>query len=174
MAEPNPPAGGTPAWDAPYPADPYSPAPYPQSDNLPLPAQRSPYIPAPAQSQPIAAMPVEAVIAQIGDIQLTATTVHTPVGSFPLRGSRWHITDHWVAAQRTPTWAVVLAIVGFFCLTIFSLLFLLAKETTYSGIVQVTVTSGPYQYDTRIGVTSQLQVQHAHNMVNYARSLAAV
>ena len=79
-----------------------------------------------------------------------------------------------VASQKTPTWAVVCAVVGFFIVTVFSLFFLLAKQTVYSGVVQVTVTNGLFRYDARLPVTDQAQVQHVHTQVNYVRSLAAL
>lgn len=113
-----------------------------------------------------------AIIAEIGDIRVSSSTIFTPVGQFPLRGSQWTVNDQWVATQRTPTWAILCAIFGFFCLTVFSLLFLLAKQTVYSGVVHVTVTSGRFQYDTRIPVTDQPQVQRLHDLVNYVRSVS--
>lgn len=115
----------------------------------------------------------EAVLAQIGEITITENTVHTPAGPIPLHGSQWMVQDQWMATQKIPTWAIVLAIVGFFCLTIFSLLFLLAKETIYRGHVQVTVSNGAQQYVTYVPVQSYAQVQYVHQQVNYARSLAA-
>jgi hypothetical protein len=69
---------------------------------------------------------------------------------------------------------VVLAVLGFFVVTIFSLLFLLVKESTHRGTVQVTVTNGARQYVARIPVTTQEQVQHVHQQVNYVRALAAL
>jgi hypothetical protein len=114
------------------------------------------------------------VIAQIGEIQVTSTSVRTPAGQFPLKGSQWSVTDQWVAEQKIPTWAIVCAIVGFFCLTFFSLLFLLVKETVYSGVVLVQVHSGPYHYVSRIPVSDQTYVQHVYQQVNYVRSLAAL
>jgi hypothetical protein len=116
----------------------------------------------------------EQVIAQIGEIQVTSTMIRTPTGQFPLRGSRWDVSDQWVAEQKTPTWAVVLAIVGFFCLTLLSLLFLLAKETVYRGVVQVRVSNGPYAYVSRIPVTNQALVQQVYQQVNYVRSLSVM
>lgn len=115
----------------------------------------------------------EPVVAKIGDIQVTTATVHTPVGSIPLAGTQWQVHDHWYATQRTPTWAIVVAIVGFCVLTVFSLLFLLVKETTYVGTVQVSVSNGAWHYVTQIPVTMQPQVQLIHEQVNYVRSLAA-
>jgi hypothetical protein len=114
------------------------------------------------------------VIAQIGEITVTSQTVRTPVGDLPLAGSSWHVTDYWQVEQKTPTWAIVLSIVGFFCLTVFSLLFLLVKETVYRGTVQVTVSNGPWQYVARIPVTDQAQVHYINHQVNYVRSLAAL
>lgn len=112
------------------------------------------------------------VIVQIGEIEVTSSVVRTPAGDIPLSGSSWHVADFWQTEQRTPTWAVVLAVVGFCVLTVLSLLFLLVKETTYRGTVQVTVTNGPRQYVARIPVTDQAQVHHIHQQVNYVRALA--
>lgn len=114
------------------------------------------------------------VVAQIGDIRVSSTTIYTPNGEMPLQGSQWLVTDQWHATQKTPTWAIVLAIVLFFCLTVFSLLFLLAKEVVYTGMVQVVVTSGTRQHVTRIPVSSQGQVTGIHQQVNYVRSLASM
>lgn len=114
------------------------------------------------------------VIAQIGEIQVTSTSIRTPTGEFPLRGSHWTVTDHWLTEQRTPAWAVVLAIVGFCVVPFFSLLFLLVKESIFRGMVQVTVSNGPHVYVARIPVAHQGQVQSLYNQVNYVRSLAAL
>jgi hypothetical protein len=114
----------------------------------------------------------EPVIVRIGDIEITSTMVRTPAGQFALRGSQWSVTDQWVAEQRIPQWAIVAAIVGFCCLTVFSLLFLLAKEYVYRGAVTVSVTNGPHQYVSRIPVVSQEHVQLVYSQVNYVRSLA--
>ena len=59
-------------------------------------------------------------------------------------------------------------------LTVFSLFFLLVKETVHRGTVQVTVTNGAWQYLARIPVRSQVQVLQIHQQVNYVRSLAAL
>lgn len=114
----------------------------------------------------------EPVVVRIGDIEVTSTMIRTPAGQFALRGSQWSVTDQWVAEQRIPQWAIVAAIVGFCCLTVFSLLFLLAKEYVYRGAVTVSVTNGPHQYVSRIPVVSQEHVQQVYSQVNYVRSLA--
>ncbi|MGA8113374.1 MAG: hypothetical protein WCA46_06905 [Actinocatenispora sp.] len=121
-------------------------------------------LPVPAAAEP--------VLVRIGEIHVTPGTVHTPHGSFPLRGSTWMLTDRVHPVQRTPGWAIALAIVGFFCLTFFSLLFLLAKETRYGGFVEVFVGNGHHQYVARIPVTDPAVAHAVNEKVNYARSLA--
>ncbi len=114
------------------------------------------------------------VIVQVGEIGVTSTVVHTPAGDIPLAGSTWQVSDYWHSEQRIPKWAIVAAIGGFCLLTVFSLLFLLVKETVARGTVQVTVTNGTQQYVARIPVTSQEQVAFLNQQVNYVRSLAAL
>ncbi|NBE80269.1 hypothetical protein GVV04_04535 [Micromonospora sp. NEAU-HG-1] len=113
-----------------------------------------------------------AVAVQIGEIMVTPPEIRTPAGVLPLAGAQWHVADYWQKEEKIAPWAIVCAILGFFCLTIFSLLFLLIKETRHQGTVQVTVTSGHRQYVARIPVTDQSQVMHVNNQVNYARSLS--
>jgi hypothetical protein len=113
----------------------------------------------------------EQVLVQIGEIAVTNTTVYTPSGPIPLRGSQWAVQDQWLSEQKTPTWAIVLAIVGVFVVCLFSLLLLLVKETRFHGTVNVTVTNGNQQYAARIPVYHQQQVHHIYNQVNYVRSL---
>jgi hypothetical protein len=150
------------------PAYPGPPSPYPGPPS----AYSGP--PSPYSGPPSSYAVDEPVIMQIGEIQVTATTVRTPAGTFPLQGSQWTVTDQWITEQKIPTWAIVLAIVLFFCLTVFSLLFLLAKETTHRGVVQVHVVNGPHQYVARIPAADQNQVQYLYQQVNYVRSLAAM
>lgn len=104
---------------------------------------------------------------------MTSSTVHTPMGDLPLTGSTWQVSDYWQHEEKTPVWAIATAILGFFVLTVFSLLFLLVKETRHHGTVQVTVTSGHRQYVARIPVRSQDEVRQINEQVNYVRSLAA-
>jgi hypothetical protein len=122
-------------------------------------------------TQPVAAQPV---IAQIGEIRLTSSTVWTPAGGFPLRGSEWTVYDQWFTERRRPTWAVVLAIAFFFLVAFFSLLLLRVRRTVSRGVLVVSVRNGPHRYDTRIPVTDQAQAHAVHRQVNYARSLAAL
>jgi len=114
------------------------------------------------------------VIVQIAEIGVTSTVVHTPAGDLPLAGSQWLVNDYWFTQQRTPKWAVVAAIAGFCILTVFSLLFLLIKESVAQGTVQLTVTSGTRQYVARIPVQDQAAVTAINQQVNYVRTLAAL
>lgn len=129
-------------------------------------------LPAPSSPVAVPAQP-EPVLVQIADMSVTQSVVYTPVGPIPVRGSQWFVQDQWLEHKRIPTWAVVLTIVGFFCLTVLSLLFLLIKESYYEGTVDVTVINGSQQYTTRIPVTNQWQVQQVYQQVNYMRMLAA-
>jgi hypothetical protein len=153
LQNPGPPYPGSPQSASPFPASPFSGSP---SDSYQLAAQPGP------------------VIVQIGELAVTSTMVRTPAGDIPLAGSTWHVTDYWHNEQKIPKWAIVMTVVGFCVLTVFSLLFLLAKETVYRGTVQVTVTNGAHQYVARVPVTDQAQVAHLHQQVNYVRSLAAL
>lgn len=117
--------------------------------------------------------PAEQVLTQIGEITITQTTVHTPNGPIPLRGAQWLGQDHWHHEQKMATWGIVLAVVLFFCIGPFSLLFLLAKESRYSGTVDVTVSSGSRQYTARIPIQSHQHAHHVHQQVTYARSLSS-
>jgi len=139
----------------PYPSDPWS-------------------VPPPAFMPPPDAVAPGPVIVQVGEIGVTSAVVHTPAGDIPLAGSNWQVSDYWHSEQKIPTWAIICAIVGFCVLTVFSLLFLLVKETVPRGTVQVTVTNGTRQYVSRIPVTDQAQVAYIHQQVNYIRSLAAL
>jgi hypothetical protein len=105
---------------------------------------------------------------------VTSTSVRTPAGEFPLRGTTWQVTELWLPEQKTPTWAIVLTIVGFFVVGPFSLLFLLVRQTVYRGVAQVTVNSWTHQYVARIPVTDSAHVQYLQHQVNYVRSLAAL
>ncbi|MDM4784395.1 hypothetical protein QTS76_35095 [Micromonospora sp. b486] len=154
-------AAEPPAYD-PWSAMP--PAVAPPTEQFPAAPQfAAPPVP-PAQS---------AVAVQIAEIMVTPPVIRTPAGVLPLAGASWYVTDCWQKEEKIAPWAVVAAILGFFCLTVFSLLFLLIKETRHYGTVQVTVSSGGHQYVARIPVTDQFQVQQLNNQVNYARSLSA-
>ncbi|CAM3935275.1 hypothetical protein ACXYTP_04405 [Tsukamurella ocularis] len=113
------------------------------------------------------------VLVSIGDIHCTRTEIITPVGSFPVRGSQWTVTDHSVTTSAIPGWAIAVAILGIPVMCFFSLFFLLVKETTTQGFVQVTAF-GPEgrSFTTSVPVYSFAAVQDAFHRVGYARNLA--
>jgi hypothetical protein len=158
--------------------DPWQESQLPVPNSVPPPGSAYPVIsPYPATTPYPATSPypaAEPVIAQIGEIQVTSSTVRTPAGQFPLRGSQWTVTDQWTAVQKIPVWAIVLAIVLIPCTGFLSLLFLLAKENVYQGVVLVQVYNGAFQYVSRVPVNNQNYVQHVYQQVNYVRSLAAM
>jgi hypothetical protein len=114
------------------------------------------------------------VIAEIGEIRVTSSTVWTPAGGFPLRGSEWTVSEQRFTEQRRPAWALVLAI-ALVCVTAsVSLLFLRVRRTVSRAALVVSVRNGPHRYDTRVPVTDQAQAHAIHRQVHYARSLAAL
>ncbi|MFC4146900.1 hypothetical protein ACFO0M_11630 [Micromonospora mangrovi] len=173
-----PPNGFTaPPTSAPFSTPPFSAPPAPHSaPPAALVPRPGPYPPAPMSAVPVTVPPhpvgQSVVAVQIGEIMVTPPVIRTPAGVLPLAGASWHVADHWQKEEKIATWALVCAVLGFFCLTFFSLLFLLVKETRHHGTVQVTVTNGAHQYVARIPVVDQSQVQHLNNQVNYARTLS--
>lgn len=119
--------------------------------------------------------PADLVIARIGEIAVTPMTVFTPSGPMPLAGSAWHITESWQAPeQRTPGWAVVVAVLGSCLAPGLSLLFLRVKRTIHRGAAQVTVVSGSRQHVARIPVNGPEALRRLHDEVGYVRALAAL
>jgi hypothetical protein len=114
----------------------------------------------------------EPVLVDFGDVQVTATTVYTPVGSAPVGQTSFSFTDMSRTTQTIPAWAIVCAIVfAIFCLL--GLLFLLAKEERTDGWVQIVVR-GPHLFHTvQLPVYSVHQVWDANARVNHARSISA-
>ncbi|WP_280236144.1 hypothetical protein [Nocardia cyriacigeorgica] len=108
----------------------------------------------------------------IGDIGISEDSVTTPAGTMPLRGAVWTITDMSQTAEKIPTYAVVLAIV-LFPLCFLGLLFLLIKETSTVGYVQVTVTSAGRYHSTMIPAQNRQTFPMLMHQVNVARSLSA-
>ena len=92
---------------------------------------------------------------QLLDITIDGNGVHSPRGSLPLEGAQIQIVNRTQMTQAIPTWAIVLAVVGFFIVAIFSLLFLLAKENRLSGGYEVVVTSPHGTVTAFVPVTAQ-------------------
>lgn len=73
----------------------------------------------------------------VGPIRVSPDWVTGPQGQIPAAGSRISISNQTMTREAIPTWAIVCAIVGFFVLTVFSLLFLLVKEQRVEGVILV-------------------------------------
>ena len=111
---------------------------------------------------------------RIGDISFTDHWIITPQGTIPLANAQIYVTDQTRAERYTPTWAIVLAVIGFFFLLL-GLLFLLVRETRVTGFVQITVTNGSFTYQTGEPASYNVPAQlfELQNRANYARGLIA-
>lgn len=127
----------------------------------------------PQSPQPLPPGPGEAVVLTIGDIAVTPNSVILPQGQFPLRGTTWTVQDSTQVNTSIATWAVAVAVIGFIFVCLFSLLFLLVKETKYTGFVSVAV-SGPGVYHSVQMPPGPMSVAAVTAQVNQARSMAAV
>ncbi|MEU6562134.1 hypothetical protein [Nocardia nova] len=148
---------------APYNNPPSGPYPHPLPDPYAHP-------PADPYAQPYAQPPGFALA--IGDIGITDRTVVTPSGTFALRGAIWTVTDMSQSSERIPPWAIVMAIL-FFPLCFLGLLFLLVKERTLTGFVQVTVAADGRFHSTMVPVVNENTFMMVMQQVNHARSLSA-
>ncbi len=120
----------------------------------------------PAPGQP------EQFVLSIGDIGISPSWVATPNGTAPLRDSQWTVQDRTFTQQATPTWAIVMAVLGFvFCLL--GLLFLLAKESQTTGYVEVTVRSANVFHVVQIPAHTPQAIAHTRQLVYQAQSMAA-
>lgn len=129
---------------------------------------------APAYAQPFQSdVGAQPYLVRIGNITVTKTEVRTPNGNIPLSQASFFFTDQTYTTRKTPTWAIVCAIVGFFVVFLFSLFFLLAKETETTGQVMVGVQGGGVHYSEYWPVFSTMQVQDAVARINYANQVAA-
>jgi len=112
------------------------------------------------------------VLVTIGDIACSQTQVFTPGSVFPLAGTTWIVADHSTTREKIPTYAIVLAIV-FALACLLGLLFLLIKERTVEGYVQVSVQGPSLYYATHIPARDPNTVVDVEQRVNYTRSLVA-
>lgn len=113
-----------------------------------------------------------ATLLTIGDIAITETGIMTPAGLMPLKGAVWTVSDMSRTESKTPTYAVVLAVV-FALACLVGLFFLLIKENVTTGYAQVTVNSGGKYHATMIPVRGPQDIYAITQQVNYARSLSA-
>lgn len=114
------------------------------------------------------------VLFTIGDVAVTRTSVILPHGRYPLRGTTWTVHNQTYVTSSTPTWAVVLAIVGFLFVCVFSLLFLIAKESRAQGFIEVHVYGADgLHHVTRIAALDAFTAHWVQQQVSQAQALAA-
>lgn len=113
-----------------------------------------------------------ATLMTIGDIAVTESGIMTPAGLLPLRGAVWTVSDMSRSESKTPTYAIVLAVI-FALACLLGLFFLLIKENQTTGFAQVTVNSGGKYHATMIPVRGPQDIYAITQQVNYARSLSA-
>ena len=112
-------------------------------------------------------------LVSFGDISVSRHWLAVPGHTVPLSGTTFEVADRTFVTTRTPTWAVVVAIVGFFLIFILSLLFLLVRENVVSGQIDVTVRNDAagLNYSTPFRVLGDGDAADLHARVNYARQL---
>lgn len=115
----------------------------------------------------------EVPLLTIGDIAITPSTVITPAGRLPVRGSTWTMTDMSRTEEKTPAWAIIAAILIFWWTCLLGLLFLLVKERQTSGYIQVTVQGGGVFHSTMVPAHSPATSAQVMQQVNYVRNLSA-
>jgi hypothetical protein len=116
-------------------------------------------------------LPTGPVLVTVGDILVEQFRIVTPAGVLPTQGTNWSAMDMSRTEEKIPTWAVVMAILTFFLVCLFGLLFLLCKERKTTGFVQVTVQNGNRTHNTHVGVRSPRDVADTLARVNFARTL---
>jgi hypothetical protein len=110
------------------------------------------------------------LLVSIGDIGFSAHWLVTPVGAKPLKGTQILVADFSRTERKTPTWAIVLAVLGIFFFLL-GLLFLLVKEDVTTGSVQITVHNDGLAHATNVPVNSYQAVVEIQNRANYVRQL---
>ncbi|GAA4908388.1 hypothetical protein [Streptomonospora salina] len=121
----------------------------------------------------------DAVLTTVGDIAITRTSVVTPAGRLPIKGSTWTVTDMTHTTQGVSQTGIVLTVVSlvifiWFCgVGVLGLLFLLMKEEKTTGNIQVTVQGDGVYHSTMVPAQGPQTLVQVTQTVNYARSLAA-
>jgi hypothetical protein len=113
------------------------------------------------------------VVVQVGSIAAGTQWLHLPGGPVPLQGTSWTVRDQVHTTTQIPSYAIVLAVI-FSVVFLLGLLFLLIKETTVEGVVQVGVEGDGFRYGTQVPVASYEEVRDVHHRVKAIRHLAAV
>lgn len=127
-----------------------------------------------SQSWPTQPPAQEPVLTTLGDISVSQNWLYLPTGRHPVRGSVWTVTDMSRTEVRMSQVGLVLAIVGFFLVCFLSLLFLLMKERTTTGFVQVTVQGEGFHHSVMVPAFGPHTAMQVHQQVGYIRSLAAL
>ena len=120
----------------------------------------------------LAYQPQEPIRLTVGQIAVSDTQVHTPIGAYPLRGTIWTVSNQSFVSSAIPAWAIVLAIV-FFIFCLLGLLFLLIRETRVSGQVQVSVQGPGFAYSTYIPAYNEVTVFQVSSTVDMIRAQVA-
>jgi len=114
----------------------------------------------------------EPIRVQVGQLAVTDTQVHSPVGTYPLKGTVWTVTNQSYMTESIPAWAIVLAIV-FFIFCLLGLLFLLVKERKLQGTVMVSVQGPGLSFSTYIPVYNEFAVYQVNHNVDLIRAQVA-
>jgi hypothetical protein len=112
-------------------------------------------------------------LVQVGDIVVSSHWIVTPVGTRPVYGTTWTVTDLSRTYRAIPGWAIVATIITFWFFFL-GLLWLLVKEDRTDGWIQVTVAAPGFAHTTTIPAANRFVVADTHSRVNYARSIATV
>lgn len=107
----------------------------------------------------------------IGDIYVSPSQVTTPTGTYPIRNTKWAVTDMSHSESYVSPAGIVLAIL-FIWFCFLGLLFLAMREHRMVGYVQVTVQGNGFAHSTLIPSNSYALTWVTQH-VNYARALAA-
>ncbi|WP_432829208.1 hypothetical protein [Dactylosporangium sp. CA-092794] len=123
---------------------------------------------------------------QIGDVRVDGVAIYTPMGVWPIQGSRWMVVSQPIPITTTAGWGVGLAVTcaifavlltpftcGLSLFLLLGLLFLTAKTRTMSGPLIVSIQSGPYHYLAQEIVYSPVHAAEALQRVNFAQALAS-
>jgi hypothetical protein len=122
---------------------------------------------------------------RIGDVRVDGVAIYTPLGVWPIQGSRWMVVSQPIPLTQTAGWGIALAVTctilgilfapftcGLSLFLLFGLLFLTARTHSMSGPLIVSVQSGPYRYLAQEVVYSPLHAAEALQRVNFAQALA--
>jgi hypothetical protein len=116
--------------------------------------------------------PTQPVEVRVGEIAVSRDLVHLPSGSYPLPGTAWAVSDQLTEATQIPPYAIVLAVI-FVAACGLGLLFLLVKEHTVGGVVEVSVAGDGFHHAVQVPVASYAEVRAVHGWVAGIRRLAA-